>query len=231
MVKPKLSRCVMLAGILFLTGCQSDASSQKIMQQEVIVSDKVSKKSELENEEYKFVGLTGELFASVDIFPFDKLKGEADLIAEVKVIKKVGEIDLPTPKSIFELQVENVIEGDETKKYSSITVYQVGNSDWIYHEDKYTLESGNKYILFLKETINSDNSDYWILNEEAGLYQVLNENVIVNLAYNDEELNAISIDQSTINKQIVFNSLSESNADQEIQYFDREKFLRSVKEN
>lgn len=193
--------CILLANVLLLVGCQASNSESDVKEDDV-----------------------GVLHASIDVIPFESLQKEADLIVEVKMIEKVGEVDKPTPKSIFELEVENIFKGSKVKPNERIRVSQLGNSGWVYQDNDFILNKELSYILFLKETVGAEEGDYWILNEDAGLY-VLNEDAVIKLVDHDEELNDIVIDQSRSEKQ----TPKIGNHDKEsIQLLNKEKFLKRI---
>lgn len=168
---------------------------------------------------------SGILNAEIEIVPFESLQKEADLIVEIKLIEKIDEVNSTPPESIFEMEIQNVFKGDKEKLNEKITVSQTGNSHWIYEDNKYTLNEGVSYILFLKETIGNYASDYWILNDIAGLF-VVDDDVVIKLVYEDKELNDILIETPSVNATPKIGNHSK----EYIQFLDKEKFLERISE-
>lgn len=159
---------------------------------------------------------------SIDVLPFEELKQEADVIAQVKVIGKTGEIYSSIPKSIYQLEIEEVFKGDDSKANKKISVLQTGNSKFPFEDGKYDMNEELTYILFLKETVSTDKSDYWILNDLAGLF-VVEDDLVINLVYWDDSLKEIAM---TAQDHII---LADVEHDQGMfRLFEKEKFLNKI---
>lgn len=168
----------------------------------------------------------GELHGELEILPFSKAVKETDLIAEVEIIEAVKEIDDPSPKTIFEVSIQKVHHGDSSLEKEERHVLQQGNSDWTFNENE-LFQTGDRYILFLKSTIGIDYADFWILGEEGGMYQVIDEEVVVKLAYDDEELQ--SAEASEPIKKEIFNLVEFDS--QDVQILDKPKFIEMIQKN
>lgn len=160
---------------------------------------------------------------SIDVIPFDELKQEADLIAQVKVIGKTEEIYSSIPKSIYQLEIEEVFKGDDSKANKQISVLQTGNSKFPFEDGKYDLNEELTYILFLKETVATFKAEYWILNDLTGLF-VVEDDLVINLVYWDDSLKEIAM---TAQDHIILAGVEH---DKEMfRLFEREAFLNKIK--
>lgn len=149
----------------------------------------------------------GSLDASILVVSFEELVEESDLVAHVTIGNKIGERNEPSPKSIFEITINEVYKGDEAKKSTQTTVYQLGN-DLIFAENRFAFSSSEEYILFMKETVGVDDSEYWILNEHAGLFKFTEDNEFLSSTYIYEELDTIKMDDSSEVEQQTFDKKS-----------------------
>lgn len=156
-----------------------------------------------------------------DVIPFDMNDGinSSDLIAEVRIDKKIKEIDEnPLPYTVFSAVVENVYKGE--LKDREITIKQDGTSVWTVN-DNALFKPGEKYILFLKET-KSSKSDYWIIGEETGMFKVVDTDKVIKLADKLTELQSIETNKNSI--------ASNEKVDDHMQVLDKNKFIEKIKE-
>ena len=98
----------------------------------------------------------------------------------------------------------------------SITLFQLGTTNTSFNENE-IFSVGEKYILFLKETIDDNRADYWIQGEELGIYKI--EGNVLERKVEDEELESNEVFNSR--------SLDENNAKQ---FLNREEFFKLVEE-
>src|SRR5699024_3171136 len=110
----------------------------------------------------------GDIHADIEVQSFPEAVENADLIADVTIIKQVGERDKPSPKTTFNTQINQIIKGDIDLSGENILVDQQGNSEWIFNDND-LFKKEQQYLLFLKKTIGTDESDYWIQGEETGV--------------------------------------------------------------
>src|SRR5699024_9997792 len=110
----------------------------------------------------------------------------------VTIIKQVGERDKPSPKTTFNTQINQIIKGDIDLSGENILVDQQGNSEWIFNDND-LFKKEQQYILFLKKTIGTDESDYWIQGEETGVFKEVETGISVKLAYSADELETLDV--------------------------------------
>lgn len=114
---------------------------------------------------------------------------DADLIAKVKIGKLLDEFDEPSPKTLLEASILNVIKGND--QLTSIQVLQKGNSKWIF-ENNDILQEGSEHILFLKHTDTVEQPHtFWIYGEETGMYADLGNGLLEKAAYPAPQLRSI----------------------------------------
>ncbi|BAD62837.1 hypothetical protein [Shouchella clausii] len=207
--------------LALIAACQSASQENK--------EDLIQSNDDRDQEDFVQEG-PGQLHASIDVVPFNDLVEEADLIANVKIDNKVGEFNEPTPTSIFSLDIETVYKGDMDKENTKTTVYQIGNEEWVFEGHKYTFQPNETYILFLKETVGVDDSEYFILNEHAGLFKQTDDETIVKLAYDDETLESTESDDSLDMSLLNFNEEDDTFNEDEIQTFEKNAFISKLNE-
>lgn len=155
--------------------------------------------------------------------PFD-LKGDterANLIAEVTITEKIEEVDeKPIPYTVFRAEVNEIFKGELNRK--EITIKKSGNSEWVVNHNK-MYESGEKYILFLKETLASK-SDYWVLGEDTGEFQIIDNATIAKLKVPIEEFKEIELN----NPKAISETLKQKDTSN-TQVIDKEGFIEIVK--
>jgi hypothetical protein len=114
----------------------------------------------------------GAINATLNYYNFDDSIKRSDLIVEVEILSKDGEItNDPLPKTLFNCSVIRIFKGEVDKeKNNEIIITQLGNEKWIVNGNK-LFESGEKYILFLKID-NGYFNTYWISSEEVNIYKI-----------------------------------------------------------
>ncbi|HCG4536301.1 TPA: hypothetical protein NJY08_005156 [Salmonella enterica subsp. enterica serovar Typhi str. AG3] len=143
----------------------------------------------------------------------------ADLVAEINIEEKLKEIDEePVPYTVFSATVEKVYHGNI--KDRKITIKQQGNTEWSFNGNA-LFNSGEKYILFLKEATVSE-ANYWIIGEETGMFKITDSDTIVKLADRLEELK--DIEKNNANK------LLETESKGRGQVIDKEKLSEKIQE-
>lgn len=147
---------------------------------------------ETSNELIDFGNEEGEIElvinALLESYTIEEASEYADVVAEVTIIDTLFEVDDTIPYTVLEVEVNQLFKGNTKEKF---TIKQQGNSKAVVNAVS-IFEKGNKYILFLKET-GVVKSDYWIIGEESGMYQVVNDDLILKLLGDDEELREIEM--------------------------------------
>ena len=113
--------------------------------------------------------------AEIEEYSFDEALSKVDLIAEVQIENIVKEIENPIEKTIFEVKVLNILLGNIDREY--IKILQHGTREVAFNDNE-LFEVGEKYVLFLRETIEFPEADYWIQGEEGGIYKVVDNNLV-----------------------------------------------------
>lgn len=169
------------------------------------------------------------LEAMISDVTFPELVEEADLIAHVTIDEKLSERNEPTPKSVYSLEINEVFKGEKNRESTITTVYQLGNEHWVFADNYFTFKQGEDYILFLKETVGVEDSEFWILNEHAGLFQFIQGDTLLKLAYTDNTLESISLTETNLNKV----NLNKTNQflDAGQQAFNKETFISEIKKS
>lgn len=198
-----------LGCIFLLAACNSQDNSAD--------SDEVKKvTSEVTSE---FVEVPDGIHA--ELIPFDLNEGinKASLIAEVRILEKIKEVDeKPIPYSVFSAVVEDSYKGELISK--EITIKQQGTIDWTFNDND-LFKPDEKYILFLMKTKSSE-ADYWILGEETGMFKVVDSDIVIKLADNNEEFESIEANSSSV--------LSNYSIDDGSQIIDKKKLIDKIKE-
>lgn len=115
----------------------------------------------------------------------------SDIVVEVIIKEKVEEVSVePIPYTVFSVEVQELYQGNIDNEM--ITIKQQGDSEWTVNSNK-LFEEGERYIFFLKETKQSK-SDYWIIGEETGFFQVLDSGEIVKLVESIAGLRDVEVD-------------------------------------
>jgi len=166
----------------------------------------------------KYIGV---IKAEIEVLDFKDSIKEADLIAKVKVGAIIEELDEPSPKTLIQMEIKNVLKGSSDLK--TINVLQQGNSKWLFNDNE-ILKENQEYILFLKTaiTVKQPNS-FWILGEETGMYEVLNSGNLKKLSRPEKDLSDIV----NINLTKYYNDeLTES---KEVQVINEDLFNEKIK--
>lgn len=115
----------------------------------------------------------------------------SDIVVEVIIKEKVEEVSVePIPYTVFSVEVQELYQGNIDNEM--ITIKQQGDSEWTVNSNK-LFKEGERYIFFLKETKQSK-SDYWIIGEETGFFQVLDSGEIVKLVESIAGLRDVEVD-------------------------------------
>ncbi|MFC0561352.1 hypothetical protein [Halalkalibacter alkalisediminis] len=139
----------------------------------------------------------GQIEAELETFSFSESMEKADLVAEVKIISKLSEIEEPLPKTIYSATIVDLLKGES--EILEINIMQQGNSNWQFN-DNALFSTDENYILVLKKATDDYvpyENTYWILGEETGMYQVLDKNITVKMALKDNQLNSIELNDVT----------------------------------
>lgn len=139
-------------------------------QQEKVHDLNLNKVTMNENENSKdtpvLIGTQGVTQCSQEDIEYDDLITRSDIIAKVKILEWLGEIDEPQEKTFFKAELLNVYKGNETSN-NLIRIMQEGNSKFTI-KDFPLFKNGDKLILFLKKVENDDS--YWVLGYDNTLY-------------------------------------------------------------
>lgn len=168
--------------ILFLfLGCENQADNTTIEDQERKGDSEINVNRETSNK------IDGE----IEVYEFTEAVNKADLIAQIKIVDVVEETDEPSPKTIFRARRIENLKG--SSNVNEIFVLQQGNSHSVFRNNPLFKKDEN-YLLFLMKTTDLDMEDsYWILGEETGMYQLLDESIAVKRAVKDDELKKLEI--------------------------------------
>lgn len=156
--------------------------------------------------------------AEIEYYTFDEAMNKVDLIAEVQINNVVGEIEVPIDKTIFEVEVINVLLGNVDQKY--IKILQLG-TEKVRFNDIDLFKIGEKYVLFLRETIDFPDADYWIQGEAGGVYKEV-DNKLVKLLGEDDELQDVQIVESS--------EIRKPQEYRDRQVLDKELFFRLIRD-
>jgi len=199
-----------------LLGCQNQADKN------IVENQQEKDDAEIDDNQRTLDNIDGE----IEIFEFKEAVRTSNLIAQVKIIESVEEIDGPTPKTMYRATLIESLKGTSDAK--EIFVLQQGNSDFVFRDNP-LFKKGENYLLFLMETADLDIEDsYWILGEETGIYQLLDESIAVKWAVKEDELEKIEI----VDKEII--SFAEKNTElsldgREIQVLKQDELKKLIK--
>ncbi|QNK57710.1 hypothetical protein [Paenibacillus sp. PAMC21692] len=138
--------------------------------------------------------LKGNIRAELEVFNFDEAVTRADLIAKVQIERAIKEIDEPSPKTLYQASVLELLKGDEGLVNRTIDILQQGNSTWSFNNNT-MFGQGDEYFLFLNKATVSNT--YWILGEETGMYEVIDDGRIEKKSLYLDELTDIEDKVST----------------------------------
>ncbi|MFD1066390.1 hypothetical protein [Oceanobacillus locisalsi] len=162
--------------------------------------------------------VSGGIEAEIKPFHLADATEDADLIAQVTILEKVDEVHAePVPYTVFRAEVAESIEGEPSSE--TVTIKQLGDSEWPINNNAF-FEPGEEYIFFLNETSES-NSDYWIIGEETGFFQVLDDDTVVKLVHSIPELKEAESDN--VNELNI--STEELKMATDEQVLDKQKFI------
>ena len=117
-----------------------------------------------------------QYYASIEGFVFDKSYKEADIIAQVKILEWLEEINDPYGemstyfKAELEKSYKNIVDSD----IKEIRLKQDGNS---YHTSHALplFKNGDRLLLYLKKAIGEGKENtYWILGGYSGVFRIVN---------------------------------------------------------
>ncbi|MDQ0207477.1 hypothetical protein [Alkalicoccobacillus murimartini] len=106
---------------------------------------------------------------SMEAFIFDEAVEHVDLIAHVKMNEIVGIRKRELPKAIFEADILEVIKGETDEEKITIMQENLCGFD--------LFEEGEEWVLFLNETVDAPEADYWIEGSYQGVFEVGDEMV------------------------------------------------------
>lgn len=180
----------------------------------------------------KIVEPEGVINASLKALTFEESLNEADLIAKVKILNQVEQIDKPDAATIFKSNVVEVFNNSPISVGSEINIMQQGNSKWVFNGNA-PFKDGEEIILFLKAAVGFDNT-YFIVSEEVNTYKFIEinkEEYVVKQAKNDKYLEAYEDKEQS--KEI--NNYLESKKGKyekvkDIQVFKADSFIKMLRE-
>ncbi|GEN29815.1 hypothetical protein HNQ35_000483 [Cerasibacillus quisquiliarum] len=203
MKKDFLTTSILLLIISFLVGCSSHEKTEM-------------------NPDYAGVGteIPGGIDARIVPFDFEEAVKDADLIAEVEIKRLIKEVkEEPIPYTVFATHIIQKIEGDDMR--AEVTIRQNGDSEWRFNDNK-MFKPGEKYVFFLKKTAASE-SDYWILGEETGMFQVASDDYLIKLSDSLDEFASLEAHPNDLqsNDKEIINDVT--------QILDKQSFINKIK--
>lgn len=172
---------------LLLLGCENQAGNT------IVEAQQEKDDSEIVDNQRTIDNIDGE----IEVFEFKEAVRTSNIIAQVKIIDVVEKMDEPSPKTLYRATLIESLKGTSDAK--EIVVLQQGNNDFVFRNNPLFKKDEN-YLLFLMETTDLDIEDsYWILGEETGIYQLLDESIAVKWAIKEDELEKIEI----VDKEII----------------------------
>lgn len=173
--------------------------------------------SNIEKSEYIYEETSEQsmIEAEVQAFELEEAKDQANIIAEITIMDKVKEIDkeIGMPYTVFQAQVNQVFKGNANPV---ITIKKDETSEVLVNSVE-PFVKGEKYILFLKETMKID-AEYWIIGEQTGVFKVDNEEIHLKFPLSNVDDLGISYD------------VIEDADGWEIQIFDKVRFIKIIED-
>ncbi|MBW4081228.1 hypothetical protein [Paenibacillus sp. S150] len=211
-MKTRIKIWLLVSSLVLISSSVYFASSRRELKADFDTASSASKKI---NNPSK----SGNIDAEVEVYPFDESVNKSDLIVEVQIKEKIKETDDPSPKTIFKTEIINILTQKEPLATKEINIMQAGNSKWSFNDNK-LFSPGEKYILFLKRTVDFDiENTFWILGEETNIYEITDENKIVKWSRPQKEL------ESFEDKELNFKKAAEYNEpDKESQILEKDGF-------
>jgi len=170
------------------------------------------------------------VIGQLEVFSIDEAVKNADLIAEVEITGVVEELDDPLHKTIFSAVIGDAIKGDLSPG-TAIHIMQQGNSKTSFNENP-LFETKDKYVLVLKKAVgmNSDHT-YWILGEETGVFEELDDKTLVKWTLPDKKLKPaeVSVEQDSAKKPKL-EKIKEKVIGKDTHVIDKEKLKNIIKD-
>ncbi|MEK4563799.1 hypothetical protein MKX54_03810 [Alkalihalobacillus sp. FSL R5-0424] len=126
----------------------------------------------------------GAIEASLEWIPFTDSVKQADLIAEVEILDSETVLEHMC-KTKHGAKVVQTLVGEVE---GEITFLQSGSDRVLFNQNQ-IFETGDTYLLFLRQTTSESVADYWIYGEELGTYHI--DGDVLKRKIEDEELTAI----------------------------------------
>jgi hypothetical protein len=173
------------------------------------------------------------VYAELEVFPFEETVARSDLIAKVKIGEIQKEIDEPSPKTIFYAEIVDKYKGEYDKE--DIYIAQQGNSTHIFNGNE-LFKKDKEYLLFLKKSPSLGENVYWILGEETSIYEDLGNNKLKRWAndnlsnYSDVELKDLTIAENKKIEEYNQKALKEKDTPlkKTVQIIDEIKFKKKI---
>ncbi len=117
-----------------------------------------------------------QYYASIEGFEFDKSYKEADIIAQVKILEWLEEINDPYGEmsTYFKAELEKSYKKTVDSDIKEIRLKQDGNS---YHTSHALplFKNGDRLLLYLKKAVGEGKENtYWILGGYSGVFRIVN---------------------------------------------------------
>ncbi len=117
-----------------------------------------------------------QYYASIEAFEFDKSYEQADIIAQVKILEWLEEINDPYGEmsTYFKAELEKTYKNSVDNDLKEIRLKQEGNS---YHTSHVLplFKNGDRLLLYLKKAVGEGKENtYWILGAYSGVFRIVN---------------------------------------------------------
>lgn len=174
----------------------------------------------------KSSSIEGNINASKVKYSFDEKVFKSDIIAEVKIIKKINEIDEPIPKTFFNTKIIDIYSSNSDEiKLNEIEIMQEGNSKWTVNYES-VFDVNDYAILFLKKATGYENV-YWIISK-YNIDVIDGKEYAVFINETDNELSSI---EDTEKKKAIYDNLKIKNSEIEnVQVFSKDLIINKIKE-
>lgn len=162
-----------------------------------------------------------KIHAIIETHSFSEALEISDVVAKVKIIETVTELDEPSAKTIFHAEVTKKYKGEIGE---TINVMQEGNSKVEFNGTR-LFEPGEEYILTLMETTGIEiENTYWILGAETGIYEVLDNDAVVKWAKSDAQLKNVEYENVNEKLSTYLKNTDTEETEKELQVLYKEKF-------
>jgi hypothetical protein len=151
-----------------------------------------------------------QYYATIEEFEFNKSYKEADIVAQVKILEWLEEINDPLGEmsTYFKAELEKSYKNTLDSDIKEIRLKQDGNS---YHTSHVLplFKNGDRLLLYLKKAVGEGKENtYWILGSYSGVFRIVNtegKDFVVKQVGNCPELSsALATEHSAKVRNILF---------------------------